>query len=628
MRLQIAGEMPEASVENLAGDLQRAGVTTLHIEKLENRGWVARLIRSDSSMPTKELAFPTVVFRSEATAEDYSLRVEADQIVASGAGKPGLFYALQTLSQLVRANMQQRQIPCVEIQDWPSLRWRAFQDDLTRGPSTRLEILKAQVALGAYFKYNLFTYYMEYQFAFRKHPKIGPENGSLLPDELRALVEYARDYFVEILGNQQSFAHFHWILRHPEYAHLRESPVVLCPIYEETYQLLDDLYSEVCPLLPFEMFNVCCDETFDLGKGPSKELAAEIGVGGVYLRHILRIHRLMKEKYGKRMMMWGDIILKHPEHIPQVPKDVVMLTWGYSPRESFEDQIIPFVRSGHEFFVCPGISNWSRILPDFGVATVNIRNFVRDGLRHGAIGMLNTGWEDDGEALHGYNWHGYAWGADCAWTGSETSPEDFNRRIGAVLFGEEGDRFGRAIELLAQAHRLPNMEGMNNRRFWRPDFSPQSNPETQRQAAESLLKIVHPAIQHLEVCRQEARTNREFLDAFLHGARRMELIANRMLDGIQVAELYEKARQSSGEKAVPLIDEALSLVAKNRRAHRELGEEFRRIWLSESKPYALDWTMARYQAMDTRFQKLEQELREARRLAETGQSLPSMEQWD
>ena len=46
---------------------------------------------------------------------------------------------------------------------------------MTRGPSSTLETLKFEVALGAQLKMNLFTYYMEYQYAFKKHPLIGPE---------------------------------------------------------------------------------------------------------------------------------------------------------------------------------------------------------------------------------------------------------------------------------------------------------------------------------------------------------------------------------------------------------------------------------------------------------------------
>ena len=55
---------------------------------------------------------------------------------------------------------------------------------------------------------------------------------------------------MDILGNQQSFGHWGRILKHPEFESLRETPDVLCPTNEATYQLLDDMYSEVCPLLP------------------------------------------------------------------------------------------------------------------------------------------------------------------------------------------------------------------------------------------------------------------------------------------------------------------------------------------------------------------------------------------
>jgi len=63
--------------------------------------------------------------------------------------------------------------------------------------------------------------------------------------------------------------HFTAILAHPEYQGLRETPYLLCPTKPETYRLLDDLYREVAPQLPFPYFNVCCDETDGLGQGPS-----------------------------------------------------------------------------------------------------------------------------------------------------------------------------------------------------------------------------------------------------------------------------------------------------------------------------------------------------------------------
>ena len=124
------------------------------------------------------------------------------------------------------------------------------------------------------------------------------------------------------------------------------------------------------------------------------------------------------------------------------------------------------------------MDDWGHILPDFGNAMANIQNFVRDGAKHKALGMLNTEWKDDAGTLRGTAWHGYAWGAECAWNASTTKPEDFNRRLGAVLFGEKGDHFGQAIALLDQdvaagdmLEVVPDcMGGMSNARFWRTIF--------------------------------------------------------------------------------------------------------------------------------------------------------------
>ncbi len=563
-------------------------------------------------------------FPADAPEGSYVLQLRPDAICCTGVDAAGLHYGVETLCQLIRANRSNNALPCLTIRDWPSLQWRCFQDDLTRGPSSTLSTLQQQIDLGAELKMNLFTYYMEYQYAFAKHPSIGPQDGSLLPDDLQTLVQYAKARQIDILGNQQSFGHFTWILKHPEYATLRETDYLLCPTKEESYQLLDDLYSEVCPLLPFPMFNVCCDETEGLGTGPSRQLAEEIGVGGVYVRHIRRVHDLLKEKYNKRMMMWGDIILQHPDKLEQIPKDTVMLTWGYGPNASFEDQILPFKDSGYEFFVCPGISNWSRILPDFAVATTNIRNFVRDGVKHGALGMLNTEWEDDGEALQGYKWHGYAWGAECAWNASVTSVDDFHRRVGGVLFGEPGDHFGQAIALLSKVHGLPGMQNMMNSRFWQNDFLPRQSAPATRRSAQRLLDIVQPAIEHLETCRQDALVNAHLLDAFLLGARRMELIGQRMLDGLRAEEAYAAAYDTSDrDERLKRVAEAAQLVERTRQSHRDLGQEFQRIWLSESKPYALDWTMKRYAEIDESYQLLGQRLADARGKVEQGEQLPS-----
>lgn len=133
--------------------------------------------------------------------------------------------------------------------------------------------------------------------------------------------------------------------------------------------------------------------------------------------------------------------------------------------ESFDDDVIPFKEAGYDFFVCPGVKCWDHIPPDSSVANINIKNYVRDGTEHGALGMMNTMWDDSGENLFHLNWHGLFLGAECSWTGSKTDIEDFNSMIGAILYNERGRNFGDGIELLIKAlEKYPHYNG-NIRRF-------------------------------------------------------------------------------------------------------------------------------------------------------------------
>lgn len=615
LTLEASQEQAQILGEQITAEFKRAGLAAPQLRPVQSSEPFLRL----STTPLGSSQQPS--FRSGATAEDYTLRVQPEAITVQARGPAGLFYGAQTLGQLIRANRQGDRLPSLTIRDWPSVGWRGFQDDLTRGPNSTLAELQREAALGAFFKLNVFTYYMEHQFAFRKHPAIGPKDGSLTPDELKSLVASAQPLHLNLLGNQQSFGHFTAILAHPEFAALRETPYLLCPTNDATYRLLDDLYSEVIPLLPFPFFNVCCDETDGLGQGPSKALAEKIGVGGVYVQHIRRVHDLIKNKYDKRMMMWGDIILRHPDHLNEIPKDTIMLTWGYDPRASFEDQILPFSKSGYDFFVCPGVNGWNRVLPHFGAAATNIRNFVRDGIKHGASGVLNTAWDDDGETFNAPNWPGFVWGAECSWNASNTTLDDFNHRVGAVLFGERGDHFGQALALLS----TPGIAGLPNRDFWKIELGPMriANVQTARERWETLLKPIRPALEHLEACRKEATANAELLDYFLFGARRMELYAQRELDRIEAALAYREASRTESKQAGPLIAKAEAALRHARDAHEALGKQFAELWLRENKPYALDWTLGRYRKAVAGYDDVLARLAYARSTARVGHLVPT-----
>jgi hypothetical protein len=142
------------------------------------------------------------------------------------------------------------------------------------------------------------------------------------------------------------------------------------------------------------------------------------------------------------------------------------------------------------------------------------------------------------------------------------------------------------------------------------------------------LAVVRPAIEHLEACKKDALVNGDLLDAFLLGARRMELIGQRMLDGVEANRAYAAASQAAAKdeklKKLAVVEE---LVRRNRDAHEAMGKEFARIWQSECKPYSLDRTMARYAEHHKWYGELAAKLAEARKRAEAGEPLPRLDEF-
>jgi len=212
------------------------------------------------------------------------------------------------------------------------------------------------------------------------------------------------------------------ILALPKYRHLGELPgynghpggTTLYPSDPGSIKLISRMYKEFLPLFQAEDFNICGDEPWELGKGRSKRQAKKLGVGKVYLNFILKIHKLC-QKYGKRMNMWADIVLTHPEIIPAIPKDIVMLNWDYYPEGKWMRRTNEIVDAGLSVVCCPGTHGWQSHGSRMKHAINNVARFSRIARKYAAEGLLNTDWGDFGHRnTLGVSLHGFAHGAACA----------------------------------------------------------------------------------------------------------------------------------------------------------------------------------------------------------------------
>jgi hexosaminidase len=541
----------------------------------------------------------------------YIVRASDSGVVVAGNTAQALFYGVQTLRQLLRPESPGSKtlaIPALVMRDWPSMEWRGVSDDISRGPIPTLDYLKTQIRTLAEYKINLIGFNMENVFDFQAQSLVAPKGAALTPAEIKELVDYAARYYVTILPEQQAFGHLHQFLKYEIYSDLAETPHghVLTPTNPQTYDFIRQVYGEVVPLFPGPLFHIGADETFELGLGQTKALAAQQGLGRVYLEHLQKMFEIM-QPFHKQLMFWGDIAVKYPELLPILPKDMIAVPWDYDPKPSYESIITPYTNAGLRVVVSPGVGNWGVIWPDLDSAFINIRNFVRDGQKHQATGVLNTTWNDDGESLVDMDWPALIFGAAAGWQPGESRIDDFKSSYDWAFYrNDEGDgrTFVDTIENLDRSHALlvaMKLHGASNELFWSDPFSESGAQMSARAlpATHDLRLAAERAAESLMHNRSRAHLHVDTLDDMLLAALHLDTLGMKIQFTSEISHYYWDAYQNQTDPARVQndLDEIVDIngrLESLRDAITEMRKMYKEGWARENNPYWLDNVLVRY----------------------------------
>ncbi len=408
--------------------------------------------------------------------QGYEIHIAPDHVRVKGKTAVGLFYALQTLIQIAR--QYGNSWPCRHIVDTPDYDRRGFYHDISRGKVPTLHTLLWMVKQLAALKINEFQLYIENVFQFAGHRDMYANTTPLTPDDIRQIDALCRRYHIDFVPSLASLGHFDKILRLPRYRHLAEiepetlrsrgiktwcdDPWTLCVTDPDCKELVSELYADFLPHFTSPTFNICCDESWDLGLGRSAAAVKAMGVGRLYVDWVNFCATLAKS-HGKRVQLWGDIILNHPELIDQLPKDATLLEWGHSGDHPFDAHGRLFAESGRAFYVCPGTSTWQSLGGRWNNAVSNLRNAAHAGIKHGAAGFLNTDWGDYGhqQALS-VSLVPMAYGAAVAWNVNRDSPAELAMSAGLHVLGDRTGLIAPAICTMGNVYQriarelLPN----------------------------------------------------------------------------------------------------------------------------------------------------------------------------
>ena len=270
--------------------------------------------------------------------EGYLLTLRGAVVQLSANDAAGLFYGIQTLRQY----LAMPEHPAVEITDWPELALRSDYLDM-RGIYPKFENLLRYIEEMAAYKLN--TLVIEYEDKLpRARKDLCHPTDALTPEQHRRLLEVARENFIDIIPLQQSFGHLEYVLKLPEYQHLREIPEApgeMCPLREGAYELAASLLEETARLHPDSRYlHLGCDEVWSLGQSDECKASGK-SRGRIAIEYINRLAEKVVS-LGKIPIVWHDMMADvwrggemgeagNYDDLARLNKNLVVAIWLYSP---------------------------------------------------------------------------------------------------------------------------------------------------------------------------------------------------------------------------------------------------------------------------------------------------------
>ncbi len=134
---------------------------------------------------------------------------------------------------------------------------------------------------------------------------------------------------------------------------------------------------------------------------------------------------------------------------------MIALEWGYECDHPFEEHVKKFQDSGVPFYVWPGTSSWLTLAGRTDNALENIGSAARNGIRHGAIGILTADWGDWGHWQPlSVSYLGFLAGAAAGWNTESPLDESLAQSLSLHLFGDVTGRAGRVFYDLGNIYKV------------------------------------------------------------------------------------------------------------------------------------------------------------------------------
>ncbi len=549
--------------------------------------------------------------------EEYRLRVSEDGAEITASAPNGAYYALCTLSQLFMLNMDR--IGLFDIEDKPTMPLRGISDDISRGQISTFQNFKDIIRRLSYVKCNVYMPYMEDTFEFKSFPESGKFSDPVTQAEWKALIEYAKDYYVTIIPifntighwdkNAKLEAFYPYVIK--ENDDINGLPCSSVDVRKpESQKMINRMLDELTAVFgEAKAIHVGGDEVGDYTRLFKKDLA-----GKYYNRHFNRVHDYLKEKGIETYMysdmytpLYGDYALGI-DYIDQMPDDMNFVFWDYACRSDYPN-ILNLIDRKKKFCLSPATYTWNRLLPQHYISWLNTKLLAQHGSEN-ARGIIMSAWNDGGLALREENWMGiytgalYSWNCQSPLTFEETVQSFFRLFFGLEIDMNEYFRlmsydksfvphpydektYGAKIEFWYDEWQSAGSKMLSE--FFKDATQPADEALKQKlSGAEDIFRNAYAYFSSLKPLR-----NQSAYDAFVFDIKRSLIASEKifLLDG----KSY-KSREEAMKKADE-INEMISKLSDLKQAHRER-------WFADNRRSEWDCVEARYDDLIDSFKSL------------------------
>lgn len=540
--------------------------------------------------------------------ESYTLQVTPKGAEIRGRSSAGIFYGVQTLLQMVEGAGAEAVLPVAKVKDWPALAYRGVMIDFSEGELIRVSEVKRQLDLMARFKANQYFFYSEASIEFEGYDVVNP-NGRYSRDEVRQVIDYARQRHIDVVPCMELYGHMHNLFRFEKYADLGLPRYggEYDPRNPRMYEVLDNWIEQTAKLFPSPWYDVGFDEPWSLGK---------VGVvpGKDPFKTFMEVLQHVTDKarsQGKRTLFFADIdqgastLSKHPELLKDVPAGAIAMPWIYEVRADYASFVEPLAKMGIPTIVTPGVWAWNELFPDFHRSFFNLNGLTATGRKYNTLGMLNTTWTDSRQTIYRLTFPGIAFGAAAAWQPEPVNTNSFFHDYCAVIYpAAVAAEIAPALEELSTVEEIfeKALQDSTQSGFWADPLAPGHLKRLQAVEGEVRRARLLAESAQERVQRAMRISSDATLKSLLLAARLFDYLGMKSLYAIEWARYFRELQENPKKELVTLYignqmnSTTYGMLTDLREMISELREQYREAWLDEATPFRLQSALYRWDA--------------------------------